>query len=81
MIQIGEEENQLDSGSEEHDSDQGEEDDSVPATGPKAIIAAKSIDVEGAKKIVQHDSENEDEEEDECEQLSANGSASEDEHT
>ena len=38
-------------------------------------------DVEGAKKIVQHDSEDESEQEDECEQLSADGSAHEDEQT
>ena len=43
--------------------------------------AGQAIAVEGAKKVVQIDSEDEHEEEDECEQLSANGSADEDEHT
>ena len=53
---------------EEEGGDDAEEQENTP-------------DVEGAKKIVQHDSEDESEQEDECEQLSADGSAHEDEQT
>ena len=43
--------------------------------------AGQAIAVEGAKKIVQHDSEDESEQEEECEHLEADGSAHEDEQT
>ena len=43
--------------------------------------AGQAIAVEGAKKIVQHDSEDESEQEEECEHLEADGSASETEQT
>jgi hypothetical protein len=42
--------------------------------------AEEGVEVEGAKKVVR-DQLSENENEDECEQLSADGSASEDEHT
>lgn len=79
MIQVGDEEDEGVSDPEDDNSE--DEQDSGLLNGPKAIVAGKSVEVEGAKKIVQHDSEHEHEEEDECEQLSANGSADEDEHT
>ena len=47
----------------------------------EAEIAEEGDEVEGAKKIVQHDSESEEDNEEECEQLSADGDAHEDEQT
>jgi hypothetical protein len=76
MIQVGDEEDEEQSDPEDDNSEDKE--DSGLLNGPKAIIAGKSVEVEGAKKIVQNESEHENEEEDECEQLSANGSADED---